>query len=314
MFTTLHFHASSSSKEPTPLCKNTPDSHPATVPIQHVAAEELKLPTHVIDTFTSWTPPVSTNLVVAVSFGLLVPPRILGLAKYGGLNVHPSLLPDLRGPAPIAHAILKRREHTGVSIQTLHPQHFDQGTVLAQTPKPGIKIPRHVNANKLEAELAAKGAQMLLEVLKVNKHVLPHENAAWYDGPVSHAPKTTKKDRFVSFGERSMDEIVAMMQALGDPWCMLSNGNRLLLHQITLEDSAETMVPGPGLWIRHGVNTPVFQAKDGVVGVVKSSTYSGAKTGSGNAKVVRMLPLHDMPKNSTEGSTEDLKWVRVDQH
>ena len=34
------------------------------------------------------------NLVIAVSFGLLIPPRILGRAKYGGLNVHPSLLPE----------------------------------------------------------------------------------------------------------------------------------------------------------------------------------------------------------------------------
>ena len=34
------------------------------------------------------------NLVVAVSFGLRVPARILSLAKYGGLNLHPSLLPE----------------------------------------------------------------------------------------------------------------------------------------------------------------------------------------------------------------------------
>lgn len=34
------------------------------------------------------------NLIVAVSFGLFVPPRILGAAKYGGLNVHPSMLPE----------------------------------------------------------------------------------------------------------------------------------------------------------------------------------------------------------------------------
>lgn len=38
--------------------------------------------------------PEATNLVIAVSFGLFVPPRILRSAKYGGLNVHPSLLPE----------------------------------------------------------------------------------------------------------------------------------------------------------------------------------------------------------------------------
>ncbi|CCC12397.1 unnamed protein product [Sordaria macrospora k-hell] len=70
------------------------------VPIQNLA-EELSLPIHIRDTFTGWSLPQTAgsdgepiNLIVAVSFGLFVPPRILGQAKYGGLNVHPSLLPD----------------------------------------------------------------------------------------------------------------------------------------------------------------------------------------------------------------------------
>ena len=60
-------------------------------------AEEAGLPVHPISTFTGWQPPSSKwkdiNLIVAVSFGLFVPPRLLNLATYGGLNVHPSLLP-----------------------------------------------------------------------------------------------------------------------------------------------------------------------------------------------------------------------------
>lgn len=67
------------------------------MPIKKVAAEELRLNVHQIDTFTGWEPPKPNgepiNLVIAVSFGLLVPPRILNGAKYGGLNVHPSMLP-----------------------------------------------------------------------------------------------------------------------------------------------------------------------------------------------------------------------------
>jgi methionyl-tRNA formyltransferase len=79
-----------------------------------------------------------------------VPPRILQKLKYGGLNVHPSLLPDLRGAAPIEHAILSGRNYTGVSVQTLHPLHFDHGVVLAQTPAPGIPIGPDTTAAALE--------------------------------------------------------------------------------------------------------------------------------------------------------------------
>lgn len=76
-------------------------------------AEELGLRCHQIPTFTGWKvwmdglvvptrdelltgdqPPEGINLVIAVSFGLFVPPRILRGAKYGGLNVHPSWLPE----------------------------------------------------------------------------------------------------------------------------------------------------------------------------------------------------------------------------
>jgi methionyl-tRNA formyltransferase len=62
--------------------------------MKSMAGTELDLNVHQIDTFTGWTPPESFNMVVAVSFGLLVPPRILKAAKYGGLNVHPSMLPE----------------------------------------------------------------------------------------------------------------------------------------------------------------------------------------------------------------------------
>lgn len=62
------------------------------VAIKNVA-EELGLPLHQISTFTGWQPP-SINLIIAVSFGLFVPARVLSTAKYGGLNVHPSSLPE----------------------------------------------------------------------------------------------------------------------------------------------------------------------------------------------------------------------------
>ncbi|KAM0715344.1 hypothetical protein Q7P37_008842 [Cladosporium fusiforme] len=69
------------------------------VPIKPLTTS-LSLPLHQIDTFTGWQPPTPPNLIITVSFGLLVPSRLLHAATYGGINIHPSLLPDLRGPAP----------------------------------------------------------------------------------------------------------------------------------------------------------------------------------------------------------------------
>lgn len=62
--------------------------------------QALGLRSHEIDTFTGWNPPQfdeaprKINLIIAVSFGLFVPPRLLIGSLYGGLNIHPSMLPE----------------------------------------------------------------------------------------------------------------------------------------------------------------------------------------------------------------------------
>lgn len=266
------------------------------MPIKQIAAAELNLPTHAIDTFTGWTPPLSINLIIAVSFGLFVPPRILHHAKYGGLNVHPSLLPDLRGPAPIEHAILKSRKSTGVSIQTLHPQHFDQGTILAQTPPPGIEIRSGMTAIALETQLAKTGAQMLLDVLKTHKYVPPLEDVGWYagsDGPVGHAPKITKQQHFIDFAEKNMQEILAVQNALASSWCILPNGDRLILHRLADTGKIDAHGREPGIWIQKGYDYPLFRSACGRIGAILESTYAGSKAGHGNAKLVRIFPAQD---------------------
>ncbi|KAG5972521.1 hypothetical protein E4U58_006446, partial [Claviceps cyperi] len=56
-------------------------------------AQKLGLRLYERRTFEDWDLPVGTNLIVVVSFGVFIPARILSSAKYGGLNIHPSLLP-----------------------------------------------------------------------------------------------------------------------------------------------------------------------------------------------------------------------------
>ncbi|KAK3392147.1 Formyltransferase [Sordaria brevicollis] len=198
------------------------------VPIQELA-EELSLPIHVRDTFTGWNLPRTAdgepiNLIIAVSFGLFVPPRILGQAKYGGLNVHPSLLPDLRGPAPLHHALLHRLSHTGVSVQTLSPQTFDAGTVIAQTPLPGIPIPEGCTVPQLHDLLAPLGASMLVSSLQQGLHIPPLVPVVNNSVPTSgilpdgrtlkHAPKITKADQHLSFWAAQRDSNPAAAAAL----------------------------------------------------------------------------------------------------
>lgn len=265
------------------------------VPIKQVASEELQLPTHVIDTFTGWTPPISISLVIAVSFGLFVPPRILNYAQYGGLNVHPSLLPDLRGPAPIEHAILKGYNHTGVSVQTLHPKYFDQGTILAQSPAPGICMGSNPSAEALKTQLATLGAEMLVHVIKSGRYLPPLQDVGWYakegGNAMHHAPKITKQNRFIDFHMADLSEVMATHAALGDCWCLLPNGERLIIHKLALREdhsSSEHTHP-PGIWHKDGCKFPIITTTDGHQLFILESTYSGGKRGGGNTKLLALL-------------------------
>lgn len=262
------------------------------VPIQKAAAE-LQLNTHVIDTFTGWTPPTPVNIIIAVSFGLFVPPRILNLARYGGLNVHPSLLPDLRGPAPIHHALLKGRRFTGVSIQTLHPEHFDKGMILAQTPAPGIEVAPETTPLELIGTLAKAGANMLADTLRSRAFVPPLEDAGWYissGGPIDHAGKITKQHRFIDFSKLTVRDILAIKRVLGDPWCMLPNGDRLILNEIS-ESVIPLQTDGMRLLRREGSDLVLVRTACGGTLRIDRSTYEGGKPGGGNSRLSRLLEL-----------------------
>lgn len=70
---------------------------------------------------------------------------------------------SLPGPAPLHHILLRRLNKTGVTLQTLHPKHFDQGRIIDQTPAPGLSIPNEASANldSLLSWIGPLGAEML---------------------------------------------------------------------------------------------------------------------------------------------------------
>ena len=62
------------------------------------------------------------DIAVVAAYGLILPKWTLDLPTYGVLNVHPSLLPRHRGPAPVANAILEGDDETGVTVMKVEPK------------------------------------------------------------------------------------------------------------------------------------------------------------------------------------------------
>jgi methionyl-tRNA formyltransferase len=71
------------------------------------------------------------ELVVSASFGQKIPNQIINKTHFGGINIHPSLLPRFRGADPIPWAILSGDRETGVTLVTISEK-FDQGKILDQ--------------------------------------------------------------------------------------------------------------------------------------------------------------------------------------
>ncbi|KAI0146949.1 hypothetical protein GGR57DRAFT_478146 [Xylariaceae sp. FL1272] len=178
-------------------------------PLLKGLATELGLNIFERDTFTGWNMPDGINLIIAVSFGLFVPPRLLQAAKYGGLNLHPSLLPDLRGPAPLHHTLLQGRKVAGVTLQTLDDKAYDHGVILDQT-HPDHRLDAGAvrifdecrTVPQLQSLMTPVAASMLVRGLRQGLHVPPHEDRRWQktnqtsedDKPLIHAPKIKKED------------------------------------------------------------------------------------------------------------------------
>uniref|UniRef100_W8B9J2 Methionyl-tRNA formyltransferase, mitochondrial n=1 Tax=Ceratitis capitata TaxID=7213 RepID=W8B9J2_CERCA len=103
------------------------------------------------------------DLGVVVSFGHLIPEKIIKAFPSGMINVHASLLPRWRGAAPIIYAIMHGDKQTGVSIMKIEPKHFDVGDILAQRE---VAIRDDILMPELHTQLAQEGADLLVNTLQ----------------------------------------------------------------------------------------------------------------------------------------------------
>lgn len=100
------------------------------------------------------------DLIVVAAYGKILPEEILRLPRLGCINIHASLLPRLRGAAPIQRAILEGDKTTGVTIMQME-KGLDTGDMLAEEEL----VIGSMNAQQLHDALSELGAGLLLKTL-----------------------------------------------------------------------------------------------------------------------------------------------------
>jgi methionyl-tRNA formyltransferase len=144
---------------------------------------------------------LEVDAVVAVAYGLLVPPALLDGHRW--LNVHPSLLPRWRGAAPVERAIMAGDQETGVTIIQL-VEELDAGPIAAQQAFP-------IDEEDDAGDVYAKAAPLAVDLLEEALHGSPYRPQA--DEGVTYAEKITAADRMLDLSAPA-DELVRRIRAL----------------------------------------------------------------------------------------------------
>lgn len=173
--------------------------------------------------------------LVVVAYGHLVPVRLLALARHGGINVHPSLLPRWRGAAPVERAILAGDTETGVSIMRMEAG-LDTGP-LYRVERTAIGVGE--TAGELSARLAELGAALLLEVLAALAEGRARTEAQ--RGEASYATRLSSAEARLHFTEPA--SVLARRIRAFNPrpgaWCVCGGERLRLLRAEMLAERAE---------------------------------------------------------------------------
>jgi methionyl-tRNA formyltransferase len=185
------------------------------------------------------------ELLVVCDYGQILSPETLAVARFGGINLHASLLPKYRGAAPINWAIYHGESETGVTVIHMTPR-VDAGPAIAQARTP---IGPEETAAELEPRLSALGAPLVCQAIDAlatgTAREIPQDPAQ-----ATRAPRLKKSDGQVDW-QRPAAALKNQVRALA-PWpktfTFWRRGDgeplRLILERVRVEPAAAAAPPG----------------------------------------------------------------------
>ena len=151
---------------------------------------------------------INPDVICVVAYGKIIPKEILEIPKYGCVNVHPSLLPQYRGSAPIQWAILNGDKETGVTTMYLD-EGMDSGDIILQTKTP---IDKDETSGELWDRLSKIGAELLVETLeKIENKTAPRIKQP---KEFTLAPMLEKSQAKIDWENKTAQEIKNLVRGL----------------------------------------------------------------------------------------------------
>lgn len=137
------------------------------------------------------------DYIIVAAYGKLLPLSVLSAAKYGCVNIHASLLPRLRGAAPINRAVMNGDTVGGVTIMHM-AEGLDTGDIISSYP---IEIPFEMTAGEYHDVLMNLGARAITEFLKSGEHSRTEQD----ESAATYAKKIEKSETETNFNDKALN-------------------------------------------------------------------------------------------------------------
>ena len=180
-----------------------------------MSAEENNLsilqPKKLDNSFLNLVLDLAPDLLIVVAFGQIIPGTVLNSAKWGGINIHGSLLPHYRGSAPIQWAVINNEKTTGLTTMFMD-EGLDTGPILIQQE---VGILEGETAGMLHDRLSSMAPGLLMKTLEGLANGLITERAQ-DNSRATFAPKLTKEQGLIHWSWPA-ERVYGLIRGL-DPW------------------------------------------------------------------------------------------------
>lgn len=180
------------------------------------------------------------DLIVTCAYGQFIPDELLQMPTYGSINVHASLLPKLRGGAPIHKAIINGDKESGISIMRMVAK-MDAGAVMAQS---HVAITQDDTMGSLYDKLAVSGADLLsasLPLLFEGKAVFVEQD----EKQATFAWTIKKEEECIDFHQDVQKVYDHMRGLVPEPAShALINGKKVKFHRMRMKRDEAAHTPG----------------------------------------------------------------------
>ena len=180
------------------------------------------------------------DLIVVVAYGKILPKYVLNYPKYGCINLHGSILPKLRGSAPIQWSVIGGDEYAGATTMFMD-EGLDTGDIIDVYK---TKVGETETAGELYDRIAKEGAELLCSTIE-KIFAGTFSRVPQSDAEATYAPMLTKEMGKISF-DRSAREIYNQIRGL-NPWPVAytqTNKGILKVYSAEIADENASATPG----------------------------------------------------------------------